>query len=169
MNDLVNLKGLQFIHINARSILHKISGFRHDFLKDCMRIIGVSETWLNSLIPDSLIALRNYSLICNDRNRGREVGTCLYIRNDLDYKINPEVCSNDIIEIQSVTLTGERERQKLRPIEVVLIYRPPRGNDKEAIEFIHNFIGKIGDLDKKGLIILGDLNWNMLNQTGVGI
>lgn len=95
-------------------------------------------------------------------------GTCLYIRNDLEYKTSTEVCSNNHIEIQSTTLTGEREGQQLRPIEVVLIYRPPKGNDRRALELIHEFIGKIVDIEKKDLIIMGDLNWNLLNKKGTG-
>lgn len=79
VNDLEKLKGLQFIHVNARSILHKISSFRYDFLKSCMGIIGVSETWLNNLVPDSQVSLPNYSLIRNDRREGRGGGGHLLI------------------------------------------------------------------------------------------
>lgn len=102
------------------------------------------------------------------KEEGGGGGTCLYIQSDLDYRVNSEVRSNTIVEIQSITLTGQRESQQLKPIEVVLIYRPPKSNDRKALEEIFDFMGKIKDMDKKELIIMGDLNWDLLDKKGVG-
>lgn len=72
------------------------------------------------------------------------------------------------VEIQNVRLTEEREKQILKPIEVVLIYRPPGGNSRLAREQIKSFIGSISELERKELIIMGDLNWDLLDRNGIG-
>lgn len=78
------------------------------------------------------------------------------------------MCSNTHVEIQGITLTGERDSQQLKPIEVVLIYRPPKGNENIALQTIHDFMNNINELDKKELIVMGDLNWNLLDKKSIG-
>lgn len=86
------------------------------------------------------------------------------------YEVTTESWSLKEVEIQSVTLTGERVvGQNMKQIEVILIYRPPRGNDREALRLIFEFISKIHDVEKKDLLIMGDLNWDYLNTQGLGI
>lgn len=168
VNDLVGLKGQQFIHINARSILHKMSGFRYDFVKDSIGLMGITETWLNDRIPSNQVLLTNFNLIRNDRKTGRGGGTCFFIRSDIGYKISTVPCSNTNVEIQSITLTGEREHQQMKSIEAILIYRPPKGNEKVALRMIHDFMNSIPDLEKNKIIIMGDLNWNLLDKKSFG-
>lgn len=79
VNELAKLKGLQFVQLNARSIFHKFAGFKHDFVKDCIGVIGITERWLKESMPDSQVSLNNYRLDRNDRKTGRGGGTCLFI------------------------------------------------------------------------------------------
>lgn len=72
------------------------------------------------------------------------------------------------VEIQSITLTGEREHQQVKSIEAVLICRPPKGNEWVELRMIQEFMSNIPDLEKKEIIILGDLNWNLLDKKSFG-
>lgn len=54
----------------------------------------------------------------------------------------------------------------MKQIEIINIYRPPKGNDKEAMKSILEFIKAIKDLDKKDVLIMGDLNWDYFNTRG---
>lgn len=73
------------------------------------------------------------------------------------------------MEIQSITLTGEREGQNLKPIIVVLIYRPPRGQDRKCLDHIMTYLSQLKDIDKNELLIMGDLNWNLEGEEAQGI
>lgn len=59
---LKGYKGLQFLHLNARSLYHKIQALKEDILSDNIGVLGISETWLRASIPDSLVNVRNFVL-----------------------------------------------------------------------------------------------------------
>lgn len=52
---------------------------------------------------------------------------------------------------------------KHKPIIVVLIYRPPNSNDRMALVEIKEFIDHFDNLDKKELLIMGDLKGDLRN------
>jgi len=62
-------KGLHFIHLNARSLLPKISEIRHFALKTKAALISITETWHDQTVTDAEIHIQNYSVIRKDRNR----------------------------------------------------------------------------------------------------
>lgn len=66
LNDLDNINGLQFVHINARSVFHKLDTLKYEFLRKSIDILGVSETWLNPLINDDMICIQGFNLLRND-------------------------------------------------------------------------------------------------------
>lgn len=169
MDELDSRNGLQFVHINARSVFHKLDTLRYEFLRKSIDILGVSETWLNPQINNDMISIPGFDLLRNDRSYGRGGGTCVYIRQGIGFAQGLRSHSDVNIEIQNVTLTGERTNQNLKPIELVLLYRPPKGNDRLACDQIKLFLNGISDLDQKELILMGDLNWDMLEKWGVGL
>lgn len=133
-----------------------------------MDIIGFTETWLNPQIQNSLLEIENFNLIRNDRLYSRGGGTRLYVRHGISYAKNAEF-SNKLVEMQSITLTGEREKQQLKPITVVLIYRPPRRQDRKCLDYILTYLSEITDSDKNELLIMGDLNWNLEEEGSLGL
>lgn len=74
LDELERRNGLQFVHINVRSIFHKISTLRYDFFRDSMDIVGVSETWLKTLVTDELISILGFAILRNDRCYARGGG-----------------------------------------------------------------------------------------------
>lgn len=168
MNDLEGKKGLQFIYFNARSLCPKLGAIRHDLINKHVGVVGITETWLSDE-TDSFVAIPGYQIYRNDRIYGRGGGTCVYIRNDLYSTAGTRSISQKLVEIQNITLTGERgSGHKVKPIEVVLIYCPPRGRDVEAFELIVEFISNITQLENKDLLIMGDLNWDYLDKSNLG-
>ena len=57
MYDCFNRRGLHFIHINARSMFHKLSEIRLLALKIKPAIISISETWLKEYITNQSVKL----------------------------------------------------------------------------------------------------------------
>ena len=71
-------KGLHFIHLNARSLLPKISELRLLAAKTKAAVIAISESWLDQTVGDGEIYIDGYCLERKDRNRNGG-GVCLYI------------------------------------------------------------------------------------------
>lgn len=92
----------------------------------------------------------------------------MYIKDDLEYEIPSGVVSNQDIEIKSVTIMGRNDYQKHKQIVVILVYRPPNGNNNKACELLKEYINGITDYEKKELVIMGDLNWDMNDENGNG-
>lgn len=74
VGDLIGYKGLQIVHINARSLYHKVDALRNDIFGKHIGILGITETWLKPSVPCSLVSVKGFCLLRNDRVRGRGGG-----------------------------------------------------------------------------------------------
>ena len=70
LDSLGGYRGLNIVHLNIRSLWNKIAIFKSTFNNSNVQILGLSETWLTSAIPNSLVDLPGYTLLRNDRNFG---------------------------------------------------------------------------------------------------
>ena len=67
MLDCFKAKGLHFIHINARSIFHKLPELVYIANKFKAAVIAITETWLDSSFPNNSIKIEGYNIIRRDR------------------------------------------------------------------------------------------------------
>ena len=88
--ECFNRKGLHFIHINARSLFHKISELKILAQKSHAAVICVTESWLNDSYPDASVSIDGYILLRKDR-KSHGGGVCAYIRDDLAYNQRPDL------------------------------------------------------------------------------
>ena len=147
-------KGLHFIHLNARSLLPKISELRSLAAEAHAAVISVSESWLDDSVPDEEVKIEGYSILRQDRSRCGG-GVCAFIRNDLAFNARPDLHNTHLEDIWFELLLP-----KSKPIVVGTCYRPP--NDSEFFEHFEDTLSKIrSDCE---LMILGDLNVNFLNK-----
>lgn len=51
----LSAKGLNFVHVNARSLLPKLDELRDLASKTKLAVIGITESWLDDLISDAEI------------------------------------------------------------------------------------------------------------------
>ena len=82
LDTTIGKKGLKFIHINTRSVFHKLDELKHNFSN--FDVIVFTETWLNNSIDDSQIGWDGFQLVCCDRKvlrNKRGGGVCMYIRS----------------------------------------------------------------------------------------
>ena len=82
--DCFKRKGLHCIHINARSMLPKLSELRILAAKSKAAVIAVSETWLDETVTDQEVSIHGYVVTRRDRLRSGG-GVCLYTRTDLAF------------------------------------------------------------------------------------
>ena len=141
-------------------------------MRDCSDVVlGISETWLEDINPTHNIDIAGYNFERLDRtwvkpdgdDKGGGVG--IYIRNDFSYSVDNykhlNVSSNDI-----EMMWTEIVRNGKKNVVVINLYRPPDGNKALFIEAFNSKLS-VAKLRRKDVIIMGDFNFDYLNQTKV--
>lgn len=82
----------------------------------------ISETWLNSQIPDSLIAVPGYSVFRGDRGDRRGGGVCIYVKDSLFKNCVVAESKLDVPQVESVCLLL---KHRCFDLALCCIYRPP--------------------------------------------
>ena len=80
-NDLCELfqrKGLHFIHVNARSLLSRVSEIRVLANRTYAAVICVTETWFDSSVTDAEVEIPGYLIQRRDRSRSGG-GVCIRV------------------------------------------------------------------------------------------
>ena len=125
------------------------------------KIIGITESWCNSTIMDSEIAIENYNMYRNDKNtaRGTGVGVVLYIHDSLASGPCSEI--DDLGFESSVWATIPLQTDE--KILVGLCYRSPNStdeNNKKLRELIMS-INKVNNISH--ILLMGDFNFPEIN------
>lgn len=165
-DNLAQLKGLKFVHINVCSLFKKIDLFRESVLYDqTIDVCGISETWLKPHHDEKYFSMPGYQSVRLDRDRigpnGSYVhgGGLLLLVND---SINIEsvyyrVCTYDL-ELLAVTLKPEDQRH----FHVLLLYRPHSGNCNSALDKLSDILYRLcsNSNARRTITVLGDFNIN---------
>ena len=119
-HDKFKNKGLHFLHVNARSLIPKLSEARILMAKTKAAVLAVTEAWLDESMTDAEIEIYGYVVQRNDRNRNGG-GVCLYVRSDIAYNPRPDLSTDDLESLWIDLLLP-----KTKPILVGVCYRPPK-------------------------------------------
>ena len=84
--ECLHSKGLNFIHLNVRSLLPKLDELRILAANTKVAVIGVTESWLDASVTDSEIDIADYTII-RQKSRGR---WCLYLHTKMTLLLNVE-------------------------------------------------------------------------------
>jgi hypothetical protein len=113
-------KGMHYLHLNARSLLPKISELRHIANRTKAAVISVTETWLDSSVTNSEINIEGCNIVRRDRNR-QGGGVCTYINER--YAFSTKALDQPDKENESIWI--DIYLPKTKPITVGTCYRPP--------------------------------------------
>ena len=69
-----------FFLSNVMSLAPKIDEVNSVAINANVDVVCITETWLQSHIPDSVVAINGYNLIRRDRRDARHGGVCMYIK-----------------------------------------------------------------------------------------
>ena len=165
ISDLKSYKGHTSVYWNARSMFPKLEEI--DRIMDLGRpdFLGINETWLNTSIPNDLIAFDNYNFYRADRtaasNKRGGGGIILYYRSDLKVIQLTEftMCTPDIECIWAQLLLKNTKR-----INIGLIYRPPSGNIPNFIQVIEDICHTMRSQYNCEINFGGDININLFKR-----
>ena len=150
--DIKNLSqnGISIAAVNVRSLLPKFEEICILLTKSKLDLLCICETWLDSSVSDSDIALDGYTVIRDDRNR-HGGGTLIYVKTGLNFEV---LCCNRQCDIEAVFLKFSAKH----PFIVGSLYRPPSATSM----YYDALLDCIEEL-KQGcndIILLGDLNYD---------
>ena len=106
---------------------------------------------------DGLIHINGYDVLRKDRNRMGS-GVAIYFRDNINIKNR-----NELVPDSLEALCVEVRKPKSKAILIVSCYRPPNSNH-EVLKLIENLIKNL-DNEEKEIVILGDFNYDVLNQS----
>lgn len=149
-------------HVNIRSIYNSLCDLQEFTAKLKPDILALSETWLDSSVLDSELALAEYSLYRKDRNR-HGGGIAMYLKSSLSSypitKLNTSQSKSSLeslwIAISSPTLPSQ--------VAVCVCYRPP-SSTTNAIDDLCTEIEQVMTHYRR-IIVCGDININLLSQS----
>ena len=154
----------RLVHFNIRSLRNSAhwTQLQKFVIEMQIEVIALSETWLNTTIPNIEINIEGYTLYRQDRLHKRGGGVAAYVRKDIKATILKEISSVSTDLFHQLWL--KLQHKKSRPIVMCVSYRPP---DCPLSCFENNLKPSNTEalLLDKPIFILGDLNCNIL-KTG---
>ncbi len=139
--------GITVFYTNCRSLLPKVDELRLLAGSSTPGIIAITESWLDSTIAASEVAIPSYQLYRRDRSR-HGGGICLYISDSIS--ISRKSC-HESIEFMHVEVTVDKG-----VLFVGLYYRPP-GSDSDFSQ-LETLLGSLDLAKYFRVLILGDFN-----------
>ncbi|CDQ59560.1 unnamed protein product [Oncorhynchus mykiss] len=153
-----NRKSLGFLHVNIRSLLPKcilLTALEHSANPD---VLAVSESWLRKTTKNPEIFIPNYNIFRKDRT-AKGGGVAIYCKDSLQ----SSVLLSKSVPIQFELLLLKIHLSRSKSLTVAACYRPPSAPSC-ALDTICELISP--HLSSE-LLLLGDLNWDMLNTVAI--
>lgn len=122
---------------NSRSLVNKMDEIRLRITSHCMDscVMVITETWLDSAIPDAVIDLQGRTVYRADRTadsgKSKCGGVCIYVSNAwcTSTDIIKTYCSRDI-EYLTLKCRPFYVPREFTTILIIGVYIPPRANAK---------------------------------------
>lgn len=154
-------KNFTFAHFNIRSLCSAFGLFSDFVLEEEYDIVGLSETWLHTGIPDSGVSIPGYDILRKDRN-GRGGGVAFYYKNSLKCKILTLPPSTSHLEQIWVSVKVQGKHMCLGSL-----YRPPDANLSHCINDLEAAVTSF--LPNYNCVLFGgDLNVDFSNNLNNG-
>ena len=129
------LLSIRSLNKNIENLHNLVSVFKGHF-----KIIVLTETWCrDTATKDSIYQIPNYTVIHKIRKETPGGGLCMFIRNDLNFKLRNDL---DKFDSDIETLSIEIEIRNSKNIVLSGIYRPPRGNINSFKDHLKTIMSK---------------------------
>ena len=139
---------------NFDTFATEIAQMNHNF-----SFIGIAETNIDSNLKD-LYKIPGYISEYNDKfpEKSKGTGVGLYIRDCYIFNRIDSLCiCTPNLESVFVSVTNMD-----KPQTIGVLYRPPGGSDKDALDEFENILSKLPD---RNVILLGDYNFNLFDRS----
>ena len=141
-----------------QSLAPKIDELRHYVQHANPEFVCITETWLKSHIPNSVVDLNGYYLARKDR-QGKECGgVCTFIKDSIKFSVLDDLFDQNL-EVLWLKLRPKRLTRGFSELIIGTVYHPPRADNKIMLEYLMESISSIeAQFPNCGTIVLGDFN-----------
>ena len=167
-NKQLKQNRIKLFHLNIQSIKNRnhLIQIRQLVSDNKVDVLAISETWLNSSILNAEVEIQGYRIHRLDRKYKRGGGVCIYVRNNLKSKVLKDL--SYISNLGLHQLWVQIQLNKNKSIIVCVTYKPPNCpvtciKDEFKSMFIEAF------MMQPQIVIMGDLNCNLLNNSSVEV
>lgn len=145
------------LHLNIQSLLPKIDLIRCE--SEAYDVMIFTESWLNPTIANNDISIEHFhEPVRYDRTDRIGGGVVVYIRGNISFKRRHD------LEINNLEAVWVEVTIKNKTVLIGGVYRPPNST-VEYFNLIKESVDRAFNTNIKDILILGDFNYNMLNQT----
>ena len=149
------------LHLNIHSLPAKFEalklmlaslqqkGIQFDFILICESFLQEKNV--------NLYNLENFKFISKNRSKLKGGGVCMYIQNDIQFKLRDDIAIFREGEFESIFIETSYPNNK--PSIIGEVYRVPNTNTKKSLEYYESIIAKIGNTNT---IIGTDQNFDFL-------
>jgi len=158
LNPNLRKRGMKFAHVNIVTLPGHSADVDVLLEETNLDLLGLTETRLDSTIPDSQICPEGYACYRKDRNRNGG-GCAVFLKNKWPSKRRNDL-ESDSLEMVCVEICPNKARNTI----CAVVYKPPCMHPDNFIRgFEQEFLERLGDEEEKDLIIMGDFNANILS------
>ena len=149
-------KGLNIVHLNVHFLYPKLEEIKILLMHQNIDILCLCETFLNDTFSDKELDIDQYKMFRKDRP-SHGGGLVIYVKTEL-----PCILRQDLENIAIESMWLEVRQPKSKSFLMSEVYRPP----SSTVQWLHDFNCTIDNilLEEKECIILGDFNFDILND-----
>jgi len=160
LNSELKANDLKIIHVNSRSLYpNKIDNLRIMACNLKPTIICVSETWLNSSIPDIAVDILFYKIFRYDTEMNSG-SVCIYVHEDLAAKLITVPDYKHTAGFDFIVLNVQYLKNKSFTVAAIYLHPPVTINIFQEFTKITHYLISLN----KRMYLLGDFNINYLNK-----
>ena len=145
---------------NVMSLAQKIDEVNSVVINANVDVVCITETWLQSHIPDSVVAINGYKLIRRDGRDAIHGGVCMYIKASIPFTILEDLEEENVsFEVLWIKLRPTCFPRGISSIIAGIVYHPPKATNSMILDYLTKCLM---DLESKYsnclLLVLGDFN-----------
>ena len=156
------VRGLKIARLYVNILVSEFNGVRELMSRYIFDVLALGESWLSTKTSDYEVTIPGYSVVRKDRTASAKLsggGVLLYMRDNIPFTVKNELTTNN-----DELLRIKINRPKCKPLLIAATYKPPNVKEASFLESLSNSFAKI-DLDKNGLVLMGDLNIDQLGKS----
>ena len=122
-------------------------------------IVFITESWLNSNIPDDIIRIEDCRVFRRDREGKGRGGICIYVKNNHTINIHSDIPNEHECEVLWAMDILRRLPRRFSKLVVAVLYHPPSANKTIMLNYLQSSLQLLETkYPNCGLILAGVFN-----------
>ena len=169
IDEIETMSEFPIISLNIRSIVNRNNFAKFEALLEKITIkpmvIALTETWINDSSSGPYSNIKGYNFVQNNRKKCNGGGVAFYVADHIHFTKNDNLSIMKEKSFESLFLDVEVGG---KTIVCGSVYRSPNSNHTIFNQNLNEILRETSKLNKK-MILMGDLNYNLLNTDDLNV